>query len=130
MFHLHRFKDDQRRALLHVGPHGRLHIQNLARHRCAHIIAARAAFVGPIMQVPSSVSAIKINGERAYKRVRSGEAVELAARPVTVSRFDILAIERVTSDTGFERRAYRPSLDLERVPENRALQEGRHALGR
>jgi tRNA pseudouridine55 synthase len=39
--------------------------------------------------VPSSVSAIKVNGERAYKRVRDGDTVELAARPVTVSTFDV-----------------------------------------
>ena len=42
---------------------------------------------GDIEQVPSAVSAIKVKGERAYHRVRSGESVELAARPVTVSRF-------------------------------------------
>lgn len=50
---------------------------------------AVAALTGPIQQVPSSVSAIKIAGERAYARVRAGEQVELAARPVTVSRFDV-----------------------------------------
>jgi tRNA pseudouridine55 synthase len=52
---------------------------------------AVAALTGAIMQVPSSVSAIKINGERAYKLVRAGESVELQARPVTVSRFEITA---------------------------------------
>ena len=41
-------------------------------------------YVGDIQQVPSSVSAIKIKGERAYTRVRAGETVELKARPVTV----------------------------------------------
>ncbi|GCD20323.1 tRNA pseudouridine(55) synthase TruB [Cellulomonas algicola] len=51
--------------------------------------AAVAALTGPIQQVPSSVSAIKVAGERAYARVRAGEQVELAARPVTVSRFDV-----------------------------------------
>ncbi len=49
-----------------------------------------ARLTGNIAQVPSSVSAIKVNGERAYARVRAGESVELAARPVTVSRFDIV----------------------------------------
>ncbi|GIE93574.1 tRNA pseudouridine synthase B [Paractinoplanes rishiriensis] len=53
-----------------------------------------AAQRGEIDQVPSAVSAIKINGERAYKRVRDGETVELAARRVTVSRLDVLAIRR------------------------------------
>jgi tRNA pseudouridine55 synthase len=52
--------------------------------------AAMTAFVGDIDQVPSAVSAIKIAGERAYKRVREGEAVDLPARPVHVARFDAL----------------------------------------
>ncbi len=46
--------------------------------------AAAAAFVGEIEQVPSAVSAIKVDGQRAYKRVRAGEDVQLPARPVTV----------------------------------------------
>ncbi len=45
---------------------------------------------GQIEQVPSSVSAIKIDGERAYAKVRSGQQVKLKPRPVTVSRFDLL----------------------------------------
>ena len=49
--------------------------------------AAMRPLTGNIQQVPSSVSAIKIDGERAYKRARAGEAVELPARPVTVVRF-------------------------------------------
>jgi tRNA pseudouridine55 synthase len=51
-----------------------------------------AALTGPIMQVPPQVSAIKVNGERAYKKARAGEEVELAARPVTVYAFDVSAI--------------------------------------
>ncbi|MEJ7744105.1 MAG: hypothetical protein WKF73_17130, partial [Nocardioidaceae bacterium] len=54
-----------------------------------------AHFVGEIEQVPSTVSAIKVNGERAYKRVRAGEQVELAARPVTVSQLDVREVRRV-----------------------------------
>jgi tRNA pseudouridine55 synthase len=54
-----------------------------------------AALTGPISQVPSSVSAIKINGERSYARVRSGETVKLEARPVTVHRFEVHDIRRV-----------------------------------
>ena len=46
---------------------------------------------GKISQVPSAVSAIKVDGRRAYERVRAGEHVELASRPVTVSEFGILA---------------------------------------
>lgn len=53
-----------------------------------------AALTGAIQQVPSAVSAIKIKGERAYAKVRKGEDVVLAARPVTVSRFDLLATRR------------------------------------
>ena len=49
---------------------------------------------GVISQVPSAVSAIKVDGRRAYDRVRAGESVELAARSVTVRRFDVLAQRR------------------------------------
>ena len=52
--------------------------------RIAH---AMSAMTGDIEQVPSSVSAIKVDGVRAYKLVRDGETVELAPRAVTVSRF-------------------------------------------
>jgi tRNA pseudouridine55 synthase len=45
---------------------------------------ALEAFVGDIEQVPTAVSAIKVDGKRAYARVRAGEEVELAPRPVTV----------------------------------------------
>jgi tRNA pseudouridine55 synthase len=57
--------------------------------------AGVAALTGKIEQVPSSVSAIKVNGERAYARVRSGEEVKLAARPVTIHRFEVHEIRRV-----------------------------------
>lgn len=50
---------------------------------------------GDIKQVPSSVSAIKINGQRSYARIRSGLEVELAARPVTIHRFDVHDVRRV-----------------------------------
>ena len=53
--------------------------------------AAMAALTGELAQVPSSVSAVKVDGVRSYARVRSGEAVELKARQVTVSRFALLA---------------------------------------
>jgi tRNA pseudouridine55 synthase len=56
--------------------------------------AGIAALTGEIVQVPSAVSAIKVNGQRSYARVRAGEDVELAGRPVTVSRFDLLAVRR------------------------------------
>ncbi|MET1036301.1 MAG: tRNA pseudouridine(55) synthase TruB [Arthrobacter sp.] len=49
---------------------------------------------GEISQVPSSVSAIKVDGERSYARVRKGEDVALAARPVTVGRFEVHDVRR------------------------------------
>lgn len=64
----------------------------------AAITAAIADLTGEISQVPSRVSAIKVGGRRAYDRVRAGEEVELAARTVTVSRFDVL---RDRGDGGF-----------------------------
>ncbi|WP_024365013.1 tRNA pseudouridine synthase B, partial [Arthrobacter sp. TB 26] len=57
--------------------------------------AGVADLTGEIEQVPSSVSAIKVNGERAYARVRSGEEVTLAARPVTIHRFEVHGMRRV-----------------------------------
>lgn len=49
---------------------------------------------GEIHQVPSAVSAIKVGGKRSYARVRAGEDVALAPRPVTVHRLDLLATRR------------------------------------
>jgi tRNA pseudouridine55 synthase len=60
----------------------------------ADIRAAITPLTGEIMQVPSSVSAIKVNGVRSYARVRSGDEVKLAARPVTVYSFDVHEIRR------------------------------------
>ena len=48
-----------------------------------------ASLTGPILQRPSSVSAIKVEGRRSHDRVRAGEEVELAARPVVVGTFDV-----------------------------------------
>ncbi|MFD7413003.1 tRNA pseudouridine(55) synthase TruB [Kitasatospora purpeofusca] len=53
------------------------------------IAAGVAALTGEIMQVPSKVSAIKIDGKRSYARVREGEDFELAARPTTVHSFTV-----------------------------------------
>ena len=59
--------------------------------------AAVRALTGTIAQVPSAVSAIKVDGRRAYHRVRAGEQVALAARTVTVSRFDLRDLRRGTA---------------------------------
>ncbi len=58
----------------------------------AQIETAVAALRGDIEQVPSAVSAIKVGGQRAYKLAREGQTVELAARPVHIARFDVLAV--------------------------------------
>ena len=58
----------------------------------ARILEAVVQLSGDILQVPSAVSAIKINGVRSYARVRSGEQVELAARPVTISEFTVHSV--------------------------------------
>jgi tRNA pseudouridine55 synthase len=56
--------------------------------------AAFAAQVGELLQVPTAVSAIKVDGKRAYQRVREGEQVELKARPVTVHELTVHEIRR------------------------------------
>ncbi|KUH85102.1 MULTISPECIES: tRNA pseudouridine(55) synthase TruB [unclassified Mycobacterium] len=55
---------------------------------------AVAELRGEIEQVPSAVSAIKVDGQRAYKLAREGSAVELAPRRVRIDRFDVLDIRR------------------------------------
>jgi tRNA pseudouridine55 synthase len=70
------------------------------------IAAAMQRLTGDIAQVPSSVSAIKVDGVRAYARARQGQAVELTARPVRVDRFELVRRDgrdldvRVTCSTG------------------------------
>jgi tRNA pseudouridine55 synthase len=58
------------------------------------IEAAVQGFRGEISQVPSAVSAIKVDGKRAYERVRAGEEVVLKSRSVTISRYDVLDVRR------------------------------------
>ncbi|RHA44002.1 tRNA pseudouridine(55) synthase TruB [Cellulomonas rhizosphaerae] len=62
------------------------------------IAAAALPLTGTISQVPSAVSAIKVDGQRAYARVRAGESVELAAREVTVSTFEVGETRRAEVD--------------------------------
>ena len=54
-----------------------------------------AELTGDIWQVPPGVSAIKVNGQRAYKLTRAGAAPELAARPVTVYEFTVTGVRQV-----------------------------------
>lgn len=60
----------------------------------AAIAAGVAALTGDLLQRPSSVSAIKIDGRRAYSLARDGQNVVLAQRPVTVRAFEMLATRR------------------------------------
>jgi tRNA pseudouridine55 synthase len=60
----------------------------------AEIAAAIARLVGEVEQVPSSVSAVSVDGERAYARVRAGHPVVLRARTITVSRFAMGDVRR------------------------------------
>lgn len=60
--------------------------------------AALAAQTGDVDQVPSAVSAIKIDGQRAYRRVREGKDVDLPARRVTISRLEVRALRRGEPD--------------------------------
>lgn len=66
----------------------------------AALDAEVAKLTGDILQVPAKVSAVKIDGKRAYRRVLDGEDVEIPARPVTVSAFTVhLAAETRAEDT-------------------------------
>ena len=85
--------DDAEGEMLGFAPESQI-----SRVADADIDLAIATLTGDIQQVPSSVSAIKVNGERAYARVRAGEQVELAPRPVTISQFDVADVRRVSAD--------------------------------
>jgi tRNA pseudouridine55 synthase len=62
------------------------------------ILSGISKLSGVIQQKPSAVSAIKVDGERAYARVRAGEEVDLPSREVTVSRFEVLGEIRFTNE--------------------------------
>jgi tRNA pseudouridine55 synthase len=70
------------------------------------IDAGIAKLTGDILQVPSKVSAIKINGVRSYKRAREGEDFDIPARPVTVSAFTVYDVRDAVAEDGT------PALDL------------------
>jgi tRNA pseudouridine55 synthase len=70
------------------------------------IDAGIAELSGDIMQVPSKVSAIKINGVRSYKRAREGEEFEIPARPVKISSFAVYDVRDAVAEDGT------PVLDL------------------
>jgi tRNA pseudouridine55 synthase len=64
----------------------------------AEIEAAMAELRGEILQVPAAVSAIKVDGVRSYRRVRTGQSVELSERPVTIRRFELLGRRELIVD--------------------------------
>jgi tRNA pseudouridine55 synthase len=64
------------------------------------IEAGVAAQRGDLMQVPSKVSAVKIDGKRSYKRAREGEDFEIPARPVTVSSFVLHDVREERAEDG------------------------------
>lgn len=70
----------------------------------ADVAAALTQFEGEIMQVPPAFSAMKINGQRAYKLARAGEVVELEARPVKIYKNSFVSYTypyvKFTSDVG------------------------------
>ncbi|MFK7752172.1 MAG: tRNA pseudouridine(55) synthase TruB [Sedimentitalea sp.] len=68
-----------------------------ARPTDTQITDALGQFIGDIQQVPPQCSAVKVDGERAYKRARSGEAMEIAARPLWVE--ELLLTDRPDADT-------------------------------
>jgi tRNA pseudouridine55 synthase len=69
--------------------------QKLANLNEKAVLEQIAKLTGVISQTPSSVSAIKVDGKRAYDLVRAGETVELKKREVTVARFELLRFSRV-----------------------------------
>jgi tRNA pseudouridine55 synthase len=90
---------------------GEIIAESDARPTDEQIKAALGQFVGDIMQVPPQFSAVKIDGERAYKRARDGETMEIAARPLWVESLlmddrpdaDHVTLEMVCGKGGYVR---------------------------
>lgn len=72
--------------------------RSAARPAPADINAALAAFRGEIMQVPPAVSAVRVDGARAYDLAREGEAVELAPRPLWVEELTLTEAREDSAD--------------------------------
>lgn len=92
--------DDAEGEILVPGPSAAGSASGIERVTDDAIAAGIAALTGEILQRPSSVSAIKVDGRRAYDRVRAGEDVELAARKVTVRAFELISRRPASSSTG------------------------------
>lgn len=65
------------------------------------IEAAKAAFIGSILQQPPMFSAVKVKGERLYKAARRGEVIEREPRAITVHSFDVRRDEHQRRDVHF-----------------------------
>jgi tRNA pseudouridine55 synthase len=75
---------------------GQIIAQSGLRPTDAEILSALPALTGDILQVPPQYSAVKIDGQRAYDLAREGENLDLAARPLTVARLEM--VERHDAD--------------------------------
>jgi tRNA pseudouridine55 synthase len=87
--------DDKESEVLEFGDEKKIH--TLTEQL---VESALERFRGTIMQVPSSVSAIKVDGERAYAKVRSGDDVKLKARPVEISTFVMIGSPQLVVEAG------------------------------
>ena len=87
--------DDKESEVLQFGDEKKIH--TLTEQL---VESALERFRGTIMQVPSSVSAIKVDGERAYAKVRSGDEVKLKARPVEISTFVMISSPQLVVEAG------------------------------
>ncbi len=83
--------DDAEGEITGGAPAGDVSAAALTQHELGEAVAA---LTGQIMQVPPAVSAVKVDGQRAYRLTRAGAAPELAARPVTVYEFTVTALRR------------------------------------
>ena len=68
----------------------------------AAVRSAAAGFVGDIEQIPPMVSAVKVGGERLYKKARRGEEVERRPRPVTIHSLELLGFEPEPPEASFD----------------------------
>jgi tRNA pseudouridine55 synthase len=58
-----------------------------------NVLSTTTQFVGNILQIPPVYSAVKVGGERAYKKARKNEVVKMAPRTVTIQNFEITKIQ-------------------------------------
>lgn len=115
--------DDHEGEIVKISPN-----ETLAKITDEDIYAEIKKLSGDILQIPSSVSAVRIQGKKAYELVREGQKVELKPRAVTVFNFNVDKISRVHSDennslvtTG----DYPETLDSLAVPDSLVIPDSR-----